>query len=371
MGGIRYVTGEPDRPPVQTGISLGDALASLYAVIAALMAVHARDARGRSEGQVVDVALYEAVFNLMESMIREYDVAGIVRERTGAALPRIAPSNSYCTGDGSYVAVGAKSDAIFKRLVKAIGRPELGDDPRYETNADRTEHAEELDELIEDWTRWHTSDEVLHILEEVDVPVGPIYSVTDIVEDPQYQAREMFLDAEIDGIGPVKTPGLVPKLSETPSEVKWYGGSSGSTTTRSTAGSSASRPRNSSGSPRKGDRAPTRRDQHSGLRHDSRTIPVPTTRITATVAATMRTRSTSGISSCQPRTGKAGGCLIPTRALKRRVEEVEHRWIARVHAKGHSPPHKNPPKVARNDEERIMHEARERRETVQSMFSTV
>ena len=217
------------------------------------MAVHARDARGRSEGQVVDVALYEAVFNLMESMIREYDVAGIVRERTGAALPRIAPSNSYCTGDGSYVAVGAKSDAIFKRLVKAIGRPELGDDPRYETNADRTEHAEELDELIEDWTRRHTSDEVLHILEEVDVPVGPIYSVTDIVEDPQYQAREIFLDAEIDGIGPVKTPGLVPKLSETPGEVKWYGGSSGSTTTRSTAGSSASRPRNSSGSPRKGD----------------------------------------------------------------------------------------------------------------------
>ena len=222
MGGIRYITGEPDRPPVRTGISLGDSLAALYAVIGALMAVHARDVRG--EGQVVDVALYEAVFNLMESMVPEYDVAGIVRERTGAALPGITPSNSYCTGDGSYVAIGGNSDAIFRRLMKAIGRPELGEDPRYETNADRTEHAEELDELIEVWTRQHTSDEVFHILEEADVPVGPIYSVTDIMEDPQYQAREMFLEAEIEGIGPVKMPGLVPKLSETPGEIEWYGG---------------------------------------------------------------------------------------------------------------------------------------------------
>ena len=227
MGGIRYVTGEPDRPPVRAGISLGDSLASLYAVIGALMAVHARDVRGLGEGQVVDVALYEAVFNLMESMIPEYDVAGIVRERTGAALPGITPSNSYCSGDGSYVAIGGNSDAIFKRLMKAIGRPQLADDPRYETNADRTEHAEELDNLIEEWTRRHTSEEVFHILEEADVPVGPIYSVTDIVEDPQYQVREMFLEAEVEGIGPVKMPGLVPKLSETPGVVKWYGGTLG------------------------------------------------------------------------------------------------------------------------------------------------
>ena len=224
MGGIRYVTGEPDRPPVRAGISLGDSLASLYAVIGALMAVHARDVRGLGEGQVVDVALYEAVFNLMESMVPEYDVAGIVRERTGAALPGITPSNSYCSGDDSYVAIGGNSDAIFKRLMKAIGRPELAEDPRYETNADRTEHAEELDDVIEDWTRQHTSDEVFHILEEADVPVGPIYSVTDIVEDPQYHAREMFLEAKVEGIGPVMMPGLVPKLSETPGEVKWYGG---------------------------------------------------------------------------------------------------------------------------------------------------
>jgi crotonobetainyl-CoA:carnitine CoA-transferase CaiB-like acyl-CoA transferase len=222
MGGIRYVTGEPHRPPVRSGISLGDSLASLYAVIGALMAVHARDAQG--QGQIVDVALYEAVFSLMESMVPEYDVAQIVRERTGAALPGITPSNSYCSGDGSYVAIGGNSDAIFKRLMQAIGRPELAEDPRYETNADRTEHAGELDELIEGWTRQHTSEEVFHILEEAGVPVGPIYSVTDIMEDPQYQAREMFVEAEVEGIGPVKMPGLAPKLSETPGAVEWYGG---------------------------------------------------------------------------------------------------------------------------------------------------
>jgi crotonobetainyl-CoA:carnitine CoA-transferase CaiB-like acyl-CoA transferase len=224
MGGIRYVTGEPDGPPVRAGISLGDSLASLYAVIGALMAVHARDVRGLGEGQVVDVALYEAVFNLMESMVPEYDVAGIIRERTGAALPGITPSNSYCSSEGSYVAIGANSDAIFKRLTKAIGRPELGEDPRYRTNAERTERADELDALIEGWTTRHPLDQILRILGEADVPVGAIYSVTDIVQDEQYRAREMIVEGEIEGIGPVKMPGLVPKLSATPGEVEWYGG---------------------------------------------------------------------------------------------------------------------------------------------------
>jgi formyl-CoA transferase len=225
MGGIRYITGEPGRPPVRAGISLGDSLASLYAVIGALMAVHARGADG--EGQVVDVALYEAVFSLMESMVPEYDVAGIVRERTGASLPGITPSNSYCSSDGLYVAIGANSDAIFKRLMRVIGRPDLGEDPRYRSNAERTEHAEELDALIEEWTDQHTIEEILRILGEADVPVGPIYSVTDIVEDPQYQARQMIVESKTEGIGPVKMPGLVPKLSGTPGEVKWYGGSLG------------------------------------------------------------------------------------------------------------------------------------------------
>ncbi len=224
MGGIRHITGEPDRPPVRAGISLGDSLASLYAVIGALMAVHARDVRGLGEGQIVDVALYEAVFNLMESMVPEYDVAGVVRERTGAALPGITPSNSYCSSDGSYVAIGANSDAIFKRLTKVIGRPELGEDPRYRTNAERTERADELDALIEGWTKRHPLEEILRILGEADVPVGAIYSITDIVQDEQYRAREMIVEAKIDGIGPVKMPGLVPKLSATPGEVEWYGG---------------------------------------------------------------------------------------------------------------------------------------------------
>ena len=224
MGGIRYITGEPNRPPVRSGVSLGDSLASLYAVIGALMAVHDRDVRGSGTGQVVDVALYEAVFSFMESMVPEYDVAGIVRERTGAALPGITPSNTYRTSDGSFVAIGGNSDAIFKRLMKAIGRPELGDDPRYETNADRSRHADELDELIEEWTRRHPSEEIQQAMDEAAVPAGPIYSVTDIMDDPQYHARDMFVEAELDGTGPVKMPGLVPKLSETPGEAQWYGG---------------------------------------------------------------------------------------------------------------------------------------------------
>ena len=228
MGGIRYVTGEPGRAPVRSGISLGDSLASLYAVIGALMAVHVRDVRGTGEGQVVDVALYEAVFNLMESMVPEYDVAGIVRERAGSSLPGITPSNTYCSKDGSFVAIGGNSDAIFKRLMQAIGRPALGDDPRYATNADRTEHAEELDSLIEEWVEGRSTGEILRVLANADVPVGPIYTVEDVVEDEQYEAREMLLEAEVEGVGPVKMPGLVPKLSKTPGEVEWYGGALGS-----------------------------------------------------------------------------------------------------------------------------------------------
>ena len=227
MGGIRYVTGEPGRPPVRTGISLGDSLASLYAVIGALMAVHARDVQGTGEGQVVDVALYEAVFSFMESMVPEYDVAEIVRERTGAALPGVAPSNSYLTRDGNYIAIGANSDAIFQQMMEVIGRPELGEDPRYETNEDRAKHADKLDTLIEAWTEQHTVEEIQQALEEAEVPAGPIYSVTDILEDEQYDARDMIVEGDIEGIGPVKMPGLVPKLSATPGGVEWYGGLSG------------------------------------------------------------------------------------------------------------------------------------------------
>jgi crotonobetainyl-CoA:carnitine CoA-transferase CaiB-like acyl-CoA transferase len=225
MGGIRYITGEPGRPPVRSNISLGDSLAGLYAVIGGLMALYTRDRTG--QGQVVDVALYEAVFSMLESILPEYDVAGIIRGPSGAALPGIAPSNTYRCSDGSYIVIGGNSDAIFKRLMRVMGRPELGDAPHYRTNKERAEHAAELDALIESWTEQYPLAEVLRRLEEGQVPAGPIYSIANIVQDEQYQARDMILPAQIEGIGPVAMPGLVPKLSATPGQIKWYGGSIG------------------------------------------------------------------------------------------------------------------------------------------------
>ncbi len=225
MGGIRYITGEPDQTPVRPNISLGDSLAALYAVIGALMALRARDLRGK--GQVVDVALYEAVFSLLESTLPEYDVAGIIRERAGASLPGIAPSNTYRTGDGSYIVIGGNSDAIFKRLMRLIGRPELAENPRYWTNKERAKHAAELDALIEGWTQHYPLREILLRLKEAQIPAGPIYSIADIANDEQYRAREMILPAQIEGIGTVAMPGLVPKLSQTPGEIEWYGGALG------------------------------------------------------------------------------------------------------------------------------------------------
>ncbi len=227
LGGLRYITGEPDRPPVRPNISIGDSLAALYAVIGTLMAVYTRDVGGAGVGQVVDVALYEAVFSMMESMLPEYDLAQIVRERTGSALPGIAPSNTYRTADDGYVVIGGNSDPIFRRLMAAIGQPELGDDPRYQTNTDRAKHAATLDGLIEAWTLTHSAETVLTLLDAAQVPASPIYSIAEIVDEPQYQAREMLLSAEIPGVGAVKMPGLVPKLSATPGQVAWYGGAPG------------------------------------------------------------------------------------------------------------------------------------------------
>ncbi len=227
MGGIRRITGEPGERPVRPNISLGDSVAGLYAVIGTLLAVHARDVRGTGVGQVVDVALYEAVFSLLESTLPEYDVAGIVRERSGSALPGIVPSNTYRTADESYVVIGGNSDPIFRRLMAAIGHPALAGDPRYRTNTDRAGHAAALDGLIEDWTSARTARECLVALDAAGVPVGLIYSVADIVADPQYREREMILDADLAGIGTVKMPGLVPKLSATPGQIAWYGGEPG------------------------------------------------------------------------------------------------------------------------------------------------
>ncbi|OAT74068.1 CaiB/BaiF CoA transferase family protein [Parageobacillus thermoglucosidasius] len=223
MGGLRYITGYPDRPPTRVGISLGDSLAGMYAAMAALMAIYHRDVKGTGVGQVIDVALYEAVFSLMESMVPEYDRKGVIRERTGSVLPGIAPSNTYLCSDGKYVVIGGNGDAIFARLMDAIGRPELKDDERFSSNSKRAEHMEFLDKIIGDWTKQHTLQDVIRILDEAGVPAGPIYSIEDIMQDPQFLEREMIQSFHVDGLGELKLPGIVPKFSETPGVVKWVG----------------------------------------------------------------------------------------------------------------------------------------------------
>ncbi|MCY1394798.1 Succinyl-CoA--L-malate CoA-transferase beta subunit [compost metagenome] len=222
MGGIRYTTGSPESAPARVGVSLGDSLASMHAVIGALMSL-LRVKTGQGEGQVVDVSLVESVFNLMESLVPEYDLLGTVRERTGGALPGIAPSNTYPTADGAFVVIAGNSDPIFKRLMRAIGRVDLAEAPEFAQNDGRARQSELLDAAITEWTSRHPIDKVLEVLEAAEVPAGRIYSVADIVADPHYQARDMLLDAELPGGARVKMPGIVPKLSETPGAINWQG----------------------------------------------------------------------------------------------------------------------------------------------------
>ncbi|CAD6518097.1 CaiB/BaiF CoA transferase family protein [Paraburkholderia sabiae] len=222
MGGIRYTTGDVDGAPARVGVSLGDSLASLHGVIGALMSV-LRVKTGQGDGQIVDVSLVESVFNLMESLVPEYDLLGHVRERSGGALPGIAPSNTYRTEDGGFVVIAGNSDPIFKRLMQVIGRPDLADDPALARNDGRVAQNAMLDAAITAWTSHHSIDDVLAALESAEVPSGRIYSVADIVADPHYQAREMLLKADLPGGASVKMPGIVPKLSETPGEVRWQG----------------------------------------------------------------------------------------------------------------------------------------------------
>ena len=220
MGGMRYITGYPDRAPVRVGISIGDSLAAMFGVIGALMAIHHRHSTGR--GQVVDVALYEAVFAMMESMLPEYGMGGFVRERSGAALPGIVPSNTYGCADGKYVVIGANADSIFKRMMRAIGRPDLADDPGVATNDGRVRRTEELDRVIGEWTGRHDLESVLAVLDKAEVPAGRIYSIADIAADLHYQAREMIERHRL-GDAELLLPGIVPKLSETPGKTRWVG----------------------------------------------------------------------------------------------------------------------------------------------------
>jgi crotonobetainyl-CoA:carnitine CoA-transferase CaiB-like acyl-CoA transferase len=223
MGGIRYLTGYQDRPPTRVGISLGDSIAALYAVIGTLMAVHHRDLNGTNEGQYIDVALYESVFSLMESMVPEYDVFNHIRERTGSTLPGIAPSNTYKCKDGKYIVIGGNGDAIFKRLMKAIGKQELGEAEKFSSNDRRAENADYLDNLIEEWTLRHTMDEALEILNEAQVPSGAIYNIKDMMNDPHFIDRGLFEEVEIKNLGKMQMPQVLPKMSETPGKTEWVG----------------------------------------------------------------------------------------------------------------------------------------------------
>jgi formyl-CoA transferase len=218
---VRYLTGHPDRPPARAGISLGDSLAALYGVIGTLLALHHRQANG-GKGQLVDVALYEAVFSLLESTLPEYGMTGFVRERSGGALPGITPSNTYRCKDGAYVVIGANGDSIFKRLMRLMGRADLAADPQLADNAGRTRRAEELDAAIGGWTSQRGLDEVLELLNGAEVPAGRIYSIADIARDAHYKAREMIQAVPV-GEEEVLLPGIVPKLSATPGEIRWAG----------------------------------------------------------------------------------------------------------------------------------------------------
>jgi len=235
MGGLRFTTGDPDSPPARVGISIGDSLASLHGVIGALMSL-LRVKTGQGRGQVVDVSLYESVFNLMESLVPEYDLMGHVRTRTGGALPGISPSNTYPSSDGRHVVIAGNSDAIFKRLMLVIGRPDLADDPALASNDGRVRGNALLDAAIAAWTSERTMDEILARLDAADVPAGRIYSVADIVDDPHYAARDMILPTELPGDVTVKMPGIAPKLSDTPGAVKWPGPTLGQHTDEVLAG---------------------------------------------------------------------------------------------------------------------------------------
>ena len=227
IGGLRYLTGYPDLPPVRVGIALGDLVAGLYAVIGTLIALRARDEDAQKRGQLVDVALYESVFSLLEGILPEYDLTGVVRERTGSTLPGIAPSNTYECADGKHLVIGGNGDKIFQRLMKAIGREDLAYDPIYASNQGRADNVDFIDSIIEDWTKKHPLKEAQRILDEVSVPVGPIYGIKEIVEDEQYKAREMLHEIELPDGKKVLVPGVVPKLSETPGEINWSGPSLG------------------------------------------------------------------------------------------------------------------------------------------------
>ncbi|RVT85388.1 CoA transferase [Rhodobacteraceae bacterium CCMM004] len=221
MGGLRYVVGDPSTQPSRMGISIGDELAAVHACMGALMALHARHRTGK--GQIVDSAIYEAVLNMMESLVTEFDVAGYVRERTGAILPNVSPSNVFDTADGKLLLIAANQDTVFKRLAEAMGRPELAEDDRYATHSARGRHQQELDDLINDWTRTIPLAELEARMNEHGVPCGLIYKAEDMIADPHFQAREALVDVEHPDFGKIKMQNVAPRLSDTPGAVRHVG----------------------------------------------------------------------------------------------------------------------------------------------------
>jgi formyl-CoA transferase len=217
VGGLRYITGFPDRPPVRPNLSIGDTIASLHGVIGALLALlHIRNG---GPGQVIDVALTESVFNCMESMLPEYDADGTVRERYGSALPGIAPSNTYPCKDGAYVLIAANADSLYRRLMSAIGREDLRDDPALAKNEGRAREMEKIDGAVGKWTAQRTQAEVLKAMEKAEVPAGRIYSIADIAADPHFAARGMIQQVIAADGEPLKVPGIAPKLSASPGAI--------------------------------------------------------------------------------------------------------------------------------------------------------
>jgi crotonobetainyl-CoA:carnitine CoA-transferase CaiB-like acyl-CoA transferase len=221
MGGIRYLAGDPDRPPSRVGLSIGDSLAATFACLGTLAALHHRHASGR--GQVVDAAIYEAVLAMMESTIPEYTEAGNIRTRSGAILPKIAPSNVYPTSDGEMIVIGANQDSVFARLCTAMGQEALASDPRYANHTARGEHQAELDARIAAWTETLGAEALLATLEQHGVPAGRIYRAPEMLADPHFQAREAIVDVPHETFHHLKMQNVVPKLSETQGSIRWPG----------------------------------------------------------------------------------------------------------------------------------------------------
>ena len=222
FGGLRHVVGFPDRPPCRVGISLGDSLAGMFAALGTVMALYNRDVNGGT-GQVIDMALYEAVFAVLEATLTEYDKTGYERTRTGTVLPGFAPSNLYPCKNAQWIVIAANTDGLFTRLCKLMQREELLTDPRFENQVVRAENRAAIDDIVAAWTAQYELSELLPLVEAATIPAGPVYSIEDIVKDPHFQARDMLLSLHDRVLGELKVPGIVPKLSETPGEVRWLG----------------------------------------------------------------------------------------------------------------------------------------------------